>query len=137
MEPLKIKELFHHDRDRIFNDEELLKDPFRFCVTWSVLVEEYILKVLKEMKLECAVASVGSFSRRELSPYSDIDLMFIFDQVEGNEQTIKDSVTMLWDAGIEVSHTVREFSDIEKFLNEDLHAFTQFFETRFIIGNEK
>jgi len=137
MEPLKLKELFYQDRDRIFNDEELLKDPFKFCVTWSVLVEEYILKVLKEMKLECAVASVGSFSRRELSPYSDIDLMFIFDKVEGNEQTIKDSVTMLWDAGIEVSHTVREFSDIEKFLNEDLHAFTQFFETRFIIGNEK
>jgi [protein-PII] uridylyltransferase len=137
MDPLKLKEKFFEDRDRIFNDEELLKDPFKFCVKWSLLVEEYIQKILKGIKLTCAVASVGSFSRRELSPYSDIDLMFIFDKVEGHEQLIKDCVTLLWDSGIEVSSTVREYSDIQKFLDEDLHAFTQFFETRYILGNEK
>jgi len=63
--------------------------------------------------------------------------MFIFDIVEGNEELIKDCVTRLWDAGIEVSHTVREYSDIEKFLHSDLHAFTQFVETRFIQGSAK
>lgn len=137
MDPLKLKEIFFEDRNRIFNDEELLKDPFKFCVKWSLLVEEYILKILKDIKFECAIASVGSFSRRELSPYSDIDVMFIFDKVDGSEQTIKNCVTLLWDAGIEVSPTVREFSDIKKFLDEDLHAFTQYFETRYILGNEK
>jgi [protein-PII] uridylyltransferase len=134
---LKIKEKFFADRDKIFNDEELLKDAFKFCVKWSLLVEEYIQIVLKDVKLKCAVASVGSFSRRELSPYSDIDMMFIFDNVQGNEKLIKDCVTMLWDSGIEVSHTVRDFSDIKRFLEEDLEAYTQFFETRFIYGNEK
>jgi len=134
---LKIKEKFFTDRDRIFNDEELLKDAYKFCVKWSLLVEEYIQKVLSGMKLKCAVASVGSFSRRELSPYSDIDMMFIFEKVAGQEQLIKDCVTRLWDSGIEVAHTVREFSDIKKFFNEDLEAFTQFFETRYIFGNEK
>lgn len=137
MDPLKLKEKFFEDRNRVFNDEELLKDPFKFSVKWSVLVEEYILKILKGIKLDCAIASVGSFSRRELSPYSDIDVMFIFDKVDGSEQTIKNCVTLLWDAGIEVSPTVREFSDIQKFLDEDLHAFTQYFETRYILGNEK
>ena len=51
------------------------------------------------------------------------------------KKTIQNCVTNLWDAGIEVSHTVREFSDIKKFLNEDIEAFTQFFDTRFLIGN--
>ncbi len=137
MEPLKLKEIFFQDRDQIFHDEELLKDPYKFCVKWSVLVEEYVQRVLKGMKLECAVASVGSFSRRELSPFSDIDMMFIFDKVQGKDQLIKDCVTQLWDSGIEVSHTVREFSDVKRFLDEDLEAFTQFFETRYIFGNEK
>ena len=136
-EALKLKEKFYEERDKLFNDFDLLKDPFKFSMTWSVLVEEYILHALKNMKLECAVASVGSFARRELSPYSDIDIMFIFDKVEGGNKVIKDSVTVLWDSGIEVSHTVRDFTDIKKFLKEDLHAFTQFFETRFIIGNKK
>ncbi len=137
MEPLKLKEKFFNDRDKIFNDPDLIKDPFKFCVKWSLLVEEYVFLVLKDLKLEYALASVGSFSRRELSPYSDIDIMFILKKVEGAEDSIKECVTKLWDAGIEVSHTVREFSDIERFLEEDLHAFTQFFETRFIHGNEK
>jgi len=136
-EPLKIKEEFFRDRDKIFHDPELLKDPFKFCVKWSVLVEEYVRKTLFDKKLECAIASVGSFSRRELSPFSDIDMMFIFEKIEGNEKTIKECITMLWDAGIEVSHTVRDFSDIRRFLDDDLEAFTQFFETRFILGNEK
>lgn len=137
MESLKLKELFIEDRNKIFHNPELLKNPYQFCVRWSILVEEYILKVLSGIKLECAIASVGSFSRRELAPYSDIDLMFIFEKVEGNEKLIQECVTKLWDSGIEVSHTVREFSDIKKFLENDLEAFTQFFDTRFICGNEK
>ncbi|MCX7798280.1 MAG: [protein-PII] uridylyltransferase [Melioribacter sp.] len=135
-EALKLKEDFLRDRNLIFNNQELLKDPFLFCKEWSILVEEYILKALKEIKLNCAIASVGSFARRELSPYSDIDIMFIFDKVSNDDNTVKKCVTILWDTGIEVSHTVREFSDIKKFLKEDLHAFTQFFETRFICGNK-
>jgi len=137
MEPLKIKESFIQDRDGLFHDSDLIKEPFKFSVRWSLLVEEYILRVLSGVKMECAVASVGSFSRRELSPFSDIDLMFVFENVKGNEKLIQSCVTNLWDAGIEVSHTVREFSDIKKFLEEDLEAFTQFFDTRFIIGSEK
>jgi [protein-PII] uridylyltransferase len=137
MEPLKIKEVFIQDRNNIFNDSELLKDAYKFSVSWSLLVENYIRLVLKDAKLDCAVASVGSFSRRELSPYSDIDLMFVFEKVKGNEKLIQKCVTNLWDAGIEVSHTVREFSDIKKFLVEDIEAFTQFFDTRFLIGDEK
>lgn len=137
MEPLKLKELFIEDRDKVFHNPELVKEPYQFSVRWSVLVEEYILKALSGIKLECAIASVGSFSRRELAPFSDIDLMFIFENVKGNEKIIQTCVTRLWDAGIEVSHTVRDFSDIKKFLAEDLEAFTQFFDTRFVCGNEK
>lgn len=134
---LKLKEKFLETRERVFEDTELQKDPVQFSVTYSLLVEEYIVKALHEFHLSCALASVGSFSRRELSPFSDIDVMLIFDKVAGNEKLIKDCVTILWDSGIEVSHTVRDFTDIKKFLKEDLHAFTQFFETRFILGNAK
>jgi len=85
-------------------------------VRYSLLVEEYIIKILKGVKLKGSLASVGSFSRRELSPFSDIDVMFIFEKVKGNEEAIQECVTKLWDGGIEVSHTVREFSDLKRFL---------------------
>ncbi|MBX3007281.1 MAG: HD domain-containing protein [Melioribacteraceae bacterium] len=137
VEPLKIKEEFIQAKNQIFGDEELLKNSLQFSIKYSLLVEEYVQTVLKGKKLDFAIASVGSFSRRELSPYSDIDMMFISEKVKNDEKLIKECVTMLWDAGIEASHTVREYSDIKRFLEEDLQAFTQFFETRFIQGNEK
>ncbi len=132
-----IKKEFFAEKERIFNDTELLNKRYQFCVEYSLLVEEYIYKIIENAGGCCALAAAGSFCRRELAPLSDIDIMFIFPEVKGHEDAMRESVTMLWDAGIEVSHTVREFSDIERFLKDDLHAFTQFFETRFIMGNEK
>ncbi len=128
---------FLTDRNRLFNDEELLKNSYRFCVHYSLLVEEFILRIIIPKSVDCVMVAAGGFSRRELSPYSDIDLMFIIPKIDNHEQYIREAVTKLWDAGIEVSHTVRTFSDIQKFMNEDLHAFTQFFETRFLLGNKQ
>ena len=132
-----IKDQFFAEREKLFNDEQLQADSYKFCVKHSLLVEEFILRLIQPKNFTCVLAAVGGFSRRELSPYSDIDLMFIFPELEDHDKEIQHCITTLWDAGIEVSHTVREFADIKKFLSEDLHAFTQFFETRFILGNKK
>lgn len=131
------KKEFLAEREKLFSIEVLSKDSFEFCIKHSLLVDDYIQKLLGNKKFSCAVAAVGGYSRRELSPYSDIDIMFISDNSNSNEEEIQISVTSLWDSGIEVSHTIREFSDIEEFLHKDLHAFTQFFETRFLIGNKE
>ena len=136
-ETSKIKEQFLEARNVIFSDAELLKDPLSFSVRYSLLVEEFIFRIGKKFTKVYAIASAGSFSRRELSPYSDIDLMFILEKIEGHEESIQDCITFFWDCGIEVSHTIRELNDIDKYLDTDLHTFTQFFETRFILGDEK
>ena len=138
MENIKeIKDFFQNQKAKLFNDKKLVQDSYKFCVKYSLLVEEFIFKVIISETTCCALASGGSFSRRELSPHSDIDLMFIVPDLKEQETKIQNSIANLWDAGIEVSHTVRTFSDITKFLKEDLHSFTQFFETRFILGEEK
>lgn len=137
IDQIKLKDEFLENRQRLFDANVAKKDAFKFCVSYSLLVEEYIIKVLSDQKLDFVIASGGSFSRRELSPFSDIDLMFILPKFEGHQKTIQSCVTQLWDCGIEVSHTVRDFDDMKRFMDEDLQAFTQFFETRFLYGNEK
>ena len=134
---LNIKTQFAEEKDSLFNNEEMQKNSFKFCIKYSLLVEEFTYRALANQKLNCVIVASGSFSRRELSPYSDIDMMIIFEEVEGNENQIKEIVSSLWDAGIEASHTIREFSDIKRFLEEDLASFTQFFETRFLIGDKE
>ena len=132
---LEIKKGFFKERETLFADYNGKSDSFIFSKNYSVLIEDTIRIILTDKKFSFALASAGSFSRRELSPYSDIDLMIISDSVEKDDADIKEVITSLWDGGIEASHTVREIPDIQKYLSTDLHAFTQFFETRFISGD--
>ncbi len=132
-----LKEDFLKRRDLLFRSILRWDDDLKFSIDYSLLVEEFIRAVAEHNNYNFALASAGSFSRRELSPFSDIDLMFISESVEGNEKDITRLVTKLWDYGVEVSHTVRDYSDLAKYLDDDLHTFTQFIETRYLLGSEK
>ena len=134
---LTAKKEFINKREKIFKDRDLWLDAFKFSMSYSLLVEEHIRELAGSKKHKFAITSSGSFSRRELSPFSDIDIIFITDSVEDHETEIAELVKKFWDNGIEASHTVREFSDIKKFLRTDLHTFTQFFETRLLLGSEE
>ncbi|HEX7356356.1 MAG TPA: HD domain-containing protein [Ignavibacteriaceae bacterium] len=133
---LEIKKGFLKEREKLFADFNSKSDAFEFSKNYSVLIEDTIRIILAGKDFNFTLASAGSFSRRELSPYSDIDLMIISRSIADDDAKIKDVITSLWDGGIEASHTVREISDIKKYLDTDLHTFTQFFETRFIKGND-
>ena len=133
----EIKKIFDARRDELFAAYSKQADALKFSKEYSLLIEEYIRAVAGNEKYNFAVASAGSFSRREFSPYSDIDIIFIAESVEENVKEITDLVTRFWDNGLEVSHTVRDLSDIQKYILSDLHTFTQFFETRYLLGSEK
>ena len=130
-----IANSFLKRKEQLFNQHLKKADSFNFSVEYSLLVEEFIRTLAGSKRYKFILASAGSFSRRELSPYSDIDLIFIANSVEENEKDISYLVKIFWDGGIEVSHTVRDFNDIDKYLLTDLHTFTQFIETRYLLGS--
>jgi len=124
---VSTKRDFLKKRELLFQENSKNTDSINFSMEYSLLVEDYISLLTPHKKIDFAIASAGSFSRRELAPFSDIDLIFITESLTGNEKEISDIITTLWDNGIEVSHTIRDFGDISKFLKDDLHTFTQFF----------
>ncbi|PJA97091.1 MAG: [protein-PII] uridylyltransferase [Ignavibacteriales bacterium CG_4_9_14_3_um_filter_34_10] len=134
---ITIKNNFLAAREELFSNSSLIKNSFEFCVQYSLLVEEFIYRSIKKLEGSIVLASSGSFSRRELSPYSDIDVMFIVESLDNYKDIIQSTVTYLWDCGLEVSHTVRDFNDIEDIEKNDLQSLTQFFETRYIIGSRQ
>lgn len=131
----QLKKSFLSNRHKVFAELHKDSDPFDFSKHYTMLIENTIREVFGKEKSKIAVLASGSLSRREISPYSDIDLMIISADVEKDKSEISSLITRLYDAGLEVSHTVREFDDIIKFRDQDLHAFTQFFETRFVTGD--
>ena len=131
------KDQFIALREDFFQKNFLKKNALRASMEFSLLIEEQIHRLAGNKKYNFALVSAGSFSRRELSPFSDIDLMFITHSVSEVKNEIRELIQNFWDNGIDVSHTVREFSDIQKFLETDLHTFTQFFETRLLFGSDQ
>lgn len=61
-----------------------------------------------------ALVAFGSFGRRELCPYSDVDLMFLKppglspEQLSTVEEYVRIVLYGLWDLGFEVGHAVRD-----------------------------
>lgn len=132
----EIKNIYQERKRNLFNSFNSFSDSLKFSMEYSLLIEEWIRKIAADKKYSFSITSAGSFSRRELSPYSDIDIMIVCKNIEGNESDIANLIQSLWDNGLEVSHTVRDFDDISRHLLTDLHTFTQFFETRYLAGNE-
>lgn len=133
---INIKEHFKAAKEELFQNNISQQNPLSFSMEYSLLVEDLIRSIARKRTYPFAMVSAGSFSRRELSPFSDIDIIFIVDSLEGIEDEISTLIHDFWDSGLEVSHTIRDFNDITKYLSVDLKTFTQFFETRFLLGNE-
>src|SRR5258706_11412692 len=57
-----------------------------------------------------ALLAVGGYGRRQLFPYSDIDLLLLFDTerlMAASKDAISTFLRTLWDAGLRMSHSVR------------------------------
>ena len=118
-----------------FPPEEVIKNGLGCSYRFSLEIERLISTVKGSTDLDFAVVSGGSLARRELAPWSDIDITIISIDSRNDADQISSFITGLWDVGLEVSHTVKELSDIQKYSDSDLHVFTSLLETSFICGS--
>jgi [protein-PII] uridylyltransferase len=85
---------------------------------------------------QCCLVAVGGYGRRELSPYSDIDVMVLYHT--GGETVVKtlseQVLHHLWDLGFQVGHSVRSIQDCLVLAEEDLAVKTALMESRFLTG---
>ena len=85
----------------------------------------------------CCLVAVGGYGRRELAPYSDIDVMVLY-QSGGSKVVSPLSQNVfhhLWDLGFQVGHSVRSISDCLAVAEEDLAVRTSLMEARFLAGD--
>ena len=85
----------------------------------------------------CCLVAVGGYGRRELAPYSDIDVMMLYRAGGGTvvQDLSKQVFHHLWDLGFQVGHSVRSIHDCMVVAEGDLSAKTALMESRFLVGN--
>jgi [protein-PII] uridylyltransferase len=81
--------------------------------------------------------ALGSYGREQLCVHSDIDLMIVYDKVEGYNISaiIEKFLYIAWDSGLKLGHRVHESNDLLKASREDITIKTAFMESRLIVGS--
>ncbi|WP_085243531.1 [protein-PII] uridylyltransferase [Mycobacterium europaeum] len=86
-----------------------------------------------------AIVGVGGLGRRELLPYSDLDLMLLHDNKSDEVlQRVADGLWYpLWDANVRLDHSVRTVSGALGVANSDMVAALGMLDARHIAGDER
>ncbi|WP_373034696.1 HD domain-containing protein [Sulfurimonas sp.] len=84
-----------------------------------------------------AIVALGSYGREQLCVHSDIDLLIVYEDVDGfNTQLIIEKLFYLaLDAGLKLGHRVHETTDLFKAAGEDITIRTSLMESRLITGS--
>jgi [protein-PII] uridylyltransferase len=85
----------------------------------------------------CCLVALGGYGRRELAPYSDIDVMFLYrPDVSRVAPSLSAQVLHhLWDLGFQVGHSVRTIQDCVELATSDSTIRTSMMEARFLAGS--
>ncbi|MEV6429580.1 [protein-PII] uridylyltransferase [Nocardia sp. NPDC051463] len=84
-----------------------------------------------------AVVAVGGLGRKEMLPYSDLDLVLLHDDVDpARVAEVADKLWYpLWDAHIKLDHSVRTVPQALRVASDDLIAALGMLESRHIVGD--
>ncbi len=86
---------------------------------------------------EIAVLAVGGYGRAEMSPYSDVDLLFVtpWKTTPWAESVIESMLYILWDMRLKVGHASRTVDDCVRLGRGDYTIRTALLECRYLDGH--
>ncbi len=85
-----------------------------------------------------ALIALGGYGRRELNPFSDVDVMFLHGDSKVSEATsrvVEQVLYFLWDIGFKVGHSTRSIREAIAAANGDMLTKTAMLESRFVVGD--
>ena len=91
------------------------------------------------LRRNVALVAVGGYGRRELFPYSDVDLLFLLD-AKVLEKDVKDAIRRvnqeMWDCGIRISPATRKLAECERFDADNAEFVISLMDHRLVCGDE-
>jgi len=133
-----LRESLRKERQTLEQDFLQQGKPAHLLKAHSRLIDRYLRNVWQHLAMpgHIALVAVGGYGRGELYPRSDIDLLILLDAEPDTalQQKLRDLIGILWDVGLEVSHSIRTVAEC---LSEssDITVQTNMLEARLLTGN--
>lgn len=131
--------------ERIFKPKvDLLpwQDPYPVLKAHSRHMDRLVSELFEDMASgsigeKMTLVAVGGYGREELTPWSDVDLMFLCRETSSQEvlETIYRVLHSLWDLHLEVGHSVRTVEDCIDVALRDIFTWTALLDARYIAGD--
>ncbi len=107
------------------------------CNAMSDALDDLVRSVAPALPAGLALAATGGWGRRDTCPYSDLDLLVLCreDQADAARALAEQLLYPLWDAGLELGHSVRTVAEAVALADTDLATQTALFDARVIAGD--
>ena len=121
--------------------DEYQHDPFppRLTNAHRRLVDGILQNICRVLDLPrtLALLAVGGYGRKQLFPYSDIDLLVLLrnDADLVLREQLERFVSLLWDIGLDVGHSVRTIPECQEQACKDVTVQTNLMEARLLYGS--
>ena len=92
--------------------------------------------LIERCGVKVAFVATGGFGRRELAPFSDLDLLCLCADEPGAAviELARALLPPLWEAKVDAGHAVRSYKQALSLPAQDLAAATALLDARFLIG---
>ncbi len=113
----------------------MLRELYNYAITaWE--------KAHGKLPTSVSLLALGGYGRAELSPHSDIDLMFLFpakarvSSIKPLQEHLTNEILYpLWDCGLKVGHSTRTVDEVFQEARMEIQSKTAMLETRRIAGS--
>ena len=140
----ELRELYSSGFARIRQEFDSDGDGRAAILKRTELVDQIILKLWEQILLphlkaaNVSLAAIGGYGRKSLFPFSDIDLLFLHADRDG-EDVLKDTIRSfsqeLWDLGVKLSPASRTLAECDRFEPNNVEFAISLLDSRFLAGN--
>ncbi len=116
-------------------------DPFKSLAELAAAVDDTLSAIWATtgQASEACLIAVGGYGRGLLYPHSDVDVLILLPG-KADKQTrarVERLISLLWDAGLEIGHSVRTVEQCQEEASQDITVQTTLLESRLIAGSRR
>ena len=137
MDKLHAQPCWHQLRADFFADGE----PAPVLAGLSKTVEDAAIQAFRQTLApagEISMLAVGGFGRRELFPYSDVDILILVEkeaQAAEIKSPLSEFVRLVWDSGLRLSHSVRTTAECLEVNEQNIELSISLLDRRLLDGS--